>query len=223
MMANIRVYGGRILRPIVDDNPITVQILGLCSALAVTSALLPALIMSVAVTAVLMFSNAAVSLLRHIMPKSIRLIVEMTLIASAVIVVDQLLRAFVPDVAAVLSVFVGLIVTNCIVLGRAESYAMHNGVLASLLDGLINGLGYSAVLILVGTVRELLGSGSLLGQPVLPTLADGGWYRPNELMLLAPSAFFIIGLLIWAVHALRGKQRRESAPSRQAAKLGQTG
>ena len=203
-------YRKLVLDPLVAANPITVQILGLCSALAVTSTLLPAIVMSIAVTAVLMFSNLAVSLLRKLMPKSIRLIVEMTVIASAVIVVDQVLRAFVPDVAAILSVFVGLIVTNCLVLGRAEAYAMQHGPLASVIDGLGNGLGYSLILILVGSVRELLGSGSLLGYAVLPTRADGGWYVPNELMLLAPSAFFIVGLLIWALHALRSRKPRRA-------------
>lgn len=208
MRASLVAYRRRIVGAVLDENPITVQILGLCSALAVTSALEPAIVMSVAVTAVLMFSNVAVSALRRIMPTSIRLIVEMTLIASAVIVVDQVLRAYVPDVAAFLSVFVGLIVTNCIVLGRAEAFAMHKGVVPSLLDGLGNGVGYSVVLILVGTLRELLGSGTLLGRPVLTTLADGGWYRPNELMLLAPSAFFLIAILIWAGHAWRARQPR---------------
>jgi Na+-transporting NADH:ubiquinone oxidoreductase subunit D len=213
---NKRFYGKLVLAPLVDNNPITVQVLGLCSALAVTSQLLPAVVMSIAVTAVLMFSNVSVSLLRHAMPKSIRLILEMTLIASAVIVVDQVLRAFVPDVAAILSVFVGLIVTNCIVLGRAESFAMQNPVLPSLADGFGNGLGYSAVLILVASTRELFGSGTLLGWRVVPTVADGGWYRPNDLMLLAPSAFFLVGLLIWAAHALQHALRRPAATPRSS-------
>jgi Na+-transporting NADH:ubiquinone oxidoreductase subunit D len=196
-----------ILAPLVGNNPITVQILGLCSALAVTSALLPALVMSIAVIAVLAFANVMVSLLRHIMPQRIRLIIEMTLIASAVIVVDQVLRAFMPEVSAVLSVFVGLIITNCIVLARVESFAMHNGVWKSLLDGLGNGLGYTWVLLLVGAVRELLGAGSMLGFRVFPVLSEeGGWFRPNEFMLLAPSAFFIVGLLIWLVGSRRATE-----------------
>jgi len=204
-------YRKQLLDPLLVNNPITVQILGLCSALAVTSALLPAVVMSIAVTCVLMFANVTVSLLRRAMPKSIRLIIEMTLIASAVIVVDQVLQAFVPDIAEILSVFVGLIVTNCLVLGRTEAYAMHNGVWASLADGLGNGLGYSVILIVVGSIRELFGSGSLLGRQILRTQAEGGWYTPNELMLLAPSAFFIIALLIWAMHAFGQVRRRDSA------------
>jgi len=189
--------------PLIETNPITLRMLGLCSALAVTSSLLPALIMSAAVIAVLVFANVAVSLLRHIMPRSVRLIIEVTLIATAVIVVDQVLQAFVPDVSAVLSVFVGLIITNCIVLARVESFAMHNGVGASLLDALGNGLGYSWVLIFIGAVRELLGSGSLLGHELLPLTTGGGWYEPNRLMLLTPSAFFILALLVWALRARR--------------------
>ena len=199
-------YRKDFLNPLIDANPITVQILGLCSALAVTSSLLPALIMSVAVVSVLAFSNVAVSLLRTIMPHKIRLILEVTLIASAVIVVDEVLKAFAPDVSRILSVFVGLIITNCLVLSRVEAFAMHNDVRSSLLDGIGNGLGYSLILIMVGGMRELFGSGSLLGYQVLPVAADGGWYRPNELMLLTPSAFFIIGLLIWGIRTLRPRQ-----------------
>jgi len=183
--------------PIVASNPITLRVLGLCSALAVTSSLLPALIMAAAVTAVLVFANVSVSALRHVIPASIRLIIEVTLIATAVIVVDEVLRAFMPDVAAVLSVFVGLIITNCIVLARVESFAMHNGVWASCLDGLGNGIGYSWVLILVGAVRELLGAGSLLGHAVLPRVDAGGWFEPNAMMLQTPSAFFVLALLVW--------------------------
>jgi len=195
-----------LTRPLVDDNPITVQILGLCSALAVSSSLKPALIMSVCVTAVLIFSNVAVSLLRRIMPRSIRLILEMTLIASAVIVVDEVLKAFAPGISAVLTVFVGLIVTNCIILGRAEAFAMRNSVSASVVDALGNGLGYSAILVTVAAARELFGSGSLFGVPILPLLAQGGWYRPNEMMLYAPSAFFIIGLVVWGIRSWRKAQ-----------------
>jgi len=190
--------------PLVETNPITLRVLGLCSALAVTSSLLPALIMSAAVVAVLCFANVAVSLLRHWMPPSIRLILEVTIIATAVIVVDEFLKAYAPQVSSVLSVFVGLIITNCIVLARVESFAMHNGVWASLLDALGNGLGYSWILILIGAVRELLGSGSLLGHELLPLTDEGGWFEPNRLMLLTPSAFFLLALLVWLIRSRRG-------------------
>lgn len=200
--------------PLLDNNPITLQVLGLCSALAVTSSLMPAIVMSVAVVSVLVFSNVTVSLLRHVMPQSIRLIIEVTLIASAVIVVDEVLKAFVPDVAVILSVFVGLIITNCIVLARVESFAMHNGVWASLLDGLGNGLGYAWILLLIGAVRELLGSGSLLGYEVLPLADNGGWFEPNALMLLTPSAFFLLALLVWAIRSLRPAQREQTEQTR---------
>jgi Na+-transporting NADH:ubiquinone oxidoreductase subunit D len=211
-------YRQNVLEPLIDNNPITVQILGLCSALAVSSSLVPALIMSMAVISVLAFSNVAVSLLRKVMPQSIRLILEMALIASAVIVVDELLKAFAPDVSRMLSVFVGLIITNCIVLSRAEVFAMHNSAGASFLDGVGNGLGFSVILILVAAPRELLSVGSLLNYQILPLVADGGWYESNELMLLAPSAFFIIGLVIWAVRSYRQGQAEQpefSEPARQ--------
>jgi Na+-transporting NADH:ubiquinone oxidoreductase subunit D len=217
-------YRRTVLDPMLDNNPITVQILGLCSALAVTSALRPALYMSLAVIGVLVFSNVSVSLLRRYMPRSIRLIIEVTLIASAVIVVDQLLRAFAPDVSGILSVFVGLIITNCIVLARVETYAMHNSVFSSALDGLGNGFGYSWVLIFVGFLRELFGSGSLLGYPVLPLVTAGGWFRPNELMLLTPSAFFIIGLLVWLVRSRRRPELDSSkAPAAERQRGGARG
>ena len=173
-LPQLQSYKRTVLDPIVDSNPVTVQVLGLCSALAVTASLLPALIMSAAVISVLVFANVSVSLLRHAMPQSIRLIIEVTLISSAVIVVDEVLKTFMPEVSSVLSVFVGLIITNCIVLARVESFAMHNGVWASLLDALGNGLGYSWVLIAVATIRELAGSGTLLGYPVLPLESAGG-------------------------------------------------
>lgn len=213
----IRVRPGAraVLDPIVEANPITVQVLGLCSALAVTSTLLPALIMSAAVTAVLVFANVSISVLRRLMPRSVRLIVEMTIVASAVIVVDEVLKTFVPEVSQVLSVFVGLIITNCIVLARVETFAMRNGVWASALDALGNGLGYSWVLITVAAVRELAGSGSLLGITVLPVVAEGGWFVPNELMLLTPSAFFIIAALIWLSRS-RVAWRRRTGGSRSA-------
>jgi Na+-transporting NADH:ubiquinone oxidoreductase subunit D len=197
----------RLLEPLVGSNPITVQVLGLCSALAVTSALLPALIMAAAVIFVVAFSNVAVSALRRVMPHSVRLILEMTLVASAVIVVDEVLKAFLPDVSTILSVFVGLIITNCLVLARLESYALHNGVWSSLLDGIGNGLGYGWILVVVGAIRELFGSGSLLGYRVLPLQAAGGWFEPNRLMLLTPSAFFIMALLVWLIRARWPEQR----------------
>ena len=207
----IRGYTHTVLDPIIDNNPITVQILGVCSALAVTTSVLPALIMSISVISVLVFSNIATSLLRHVMPHSIRLIVEMTVIASAVIVVDQVLRAFAPEIAEVLSVFVGLIVTNCIILGRAEAFAVRNGVAASIADGLGNGIGYSVVLIAVAAIRELLGAGSLLGYAILPTTSVAGWFEPNRLMLLAPAAFFVIGLLIWGARSWRATAERDTS------------
>ncbi len=195
-----------LIDPIVDNNPITLQVLGICSALAVTTALLPALLMCVALTVVAAMSGAAISSIRHHIPNNIRIIVQMTIIASFVIVVDQALKAYAFETSKQLSVFVGLIITNCIILGRAEAFAMNNGVGMSFLDGLGNGLGYSAVLILVATLRELFGAGTLLGYPILKTVAEGGWYEPNGLMLLPPSAFFIIGLIIWAVRTARPKQ-----------------
>jgi Na+-transporting NADH:ubiquinone oxidoreductase subunit D len=209
-------YRQNILDPLIDNNPVTVQILGLCSALAVSSSLVPALIMSMAVISVLAFSNVAVSLLRKLMPQSIRLILEMVLIASAVIVVDELLKAFAPEVSRMLSVFVGLIITNCIVLSRAEVFAMYNRVGASFLDGVGNGLGFSIILILVAATRELLSVGSLFDYQLLPLVADGGWYESNELMLLAPSAFFIIGLVIWAIRSYRQEQAEQPEFSESA-------
>ena len=195
-----------LIDPIVDNNPIMLQVLGICSALAVTTSLLPALLMCVALTAVAATSGAAISSIRHRVPNNIRIIVQMTIIASLVIVVDQALKAYAFETSKQLSVFVGLIITNCIILGRAEAFAMQNGVGMSFLDGLGNGLGYSAVLIVVAALRELFGAGTLLGFTVLPSVANGGWYEPNGLMLLPPSAFFIIGILIWAVRSARPKQ-----------------
>ena len=195
-----------LIDPLVDNNPVTLQVLGICSALAVTTSLMPALIMSVALTCVAALSNAAISSIRGRIPNNIRIIVQMTIIASFVIVTDQLLRAYAFETSKQLSVFVGLIITNCIVLGRAEAFAMKNGVALSFLDGLGNGLGYSAVLLIVATMRELFGAGSLFGYSILPLTSDGGWYQANGLMLLPPSAFFIIGLLIWAVRSWKKEQ-----------------
>jgi len=198
-----------LLTPLVDQNPITLQILGICSALAVTTSVKTALLMSVALTIVTAFSSASISAVRHHIPNSIRIIVQMTIIASLVIVVDQLLKAFAYDTSKQLSVFVGLIITNCIVMGRAEAFAMKNGVKDSFIDGIGNGLGYSLILIIVAIVRELLGAGSLLGYKILPLTTEGGWYQSNGLLLLPPSAFFIIGLLIWAIRAWKPEQNEE--------------
>jgi Na+-transporting NADH:ubiquinone oxidoreductase subunit D len=195
-----------LIDPLVDNNPVTLQVLGICSALAVTTSLLPALLMCVAMTSVAMTSSAVISSIRNYIPNNIRIIVQMTIIASFVIVVDQLLKTYAFETSKQLSVFVGLIITNCIILGRAEAFAMKNSVGMSFLDGLGNGLGYSAVLIIVATARELFGAGTLMGYPILPLTGDGGWYEANGLMLLPPSAFFIIGLLIWVVRTVRPKQ-----------------
>ena len=192
--------------PLIDDNPVTLQILGICSALAVTTSLATALTMGLALMAVLAGASTAISLIRHHLPTSIRLVVQITIIAALVIVADQVLRAFAYDMSQRLSVFVGLIVTNCIVLGRAEAFAMRNPVWPSLLDAIGNGLGYSLVLMLVALIREPLGSGTLFGLPVLPLAENGGWFRPMGFMLLAPSAFFIIGGLIWVIRTLRPDQ-----------------
>jgi Na+-transporting NADH:ubiquinone oxidoreductase subunit D len=195
-----------MIDPLVDNNPVTLQVLGICSALAVTTSLLPALLMCLALTSVAALSTAAISSIRNRIPNNIRIIVHMTIIASFVIVVDQLLKAYAFETSKQLSVFVGLIITNCIVLGRAEAFAMKNGVGMSFLDGLGNGLGYSVILIFVATVRELFGAGSLLGYEILHTVANGGWYEANGLMLLPPSAFFIIGLMIWGIRAWKSAQ-----------------
>ena len=188
-----------ILNPLFTDNPIALQILGICSALAVTTKLETALVMSVAVTIVTGFSNFFVSLIRNYIPSSIRIIVQMIIIASLVILTDQILKAFLYDVAKGLSVYISLIITNCIVMGRAEGYAMKNGPIMSFFDGIGNGLGYSIVLIFVGFFRELFGSGKLLGKTILPLVSEGGWYMPNGMALLSPSAFFLIGLFIWGL------------------------
>ena len=195
-----------LVDPLVDNNPVTLQVLGICSALAVTTSLLPALLMCVALTSVATLANGTISSIRNFIPNNIRIIVQMTIIASFVILVDQILRAYAYETSKQLSVFVGLIITNCIVLGRAEAFAMKNGVGMSMLDGLGNGLGYSAILIIVATFRELLGAGTLLGYAILPLTSAGGWYQANGLMLLPPSAFFIIGLLIWAIRTWKPKQ-----------------
>ena len=201
---------GILTSPIFDNNPIALQILGICSALAVTTSVANALVMSVALTLVTAFSSFFISIIRKQIPSSIRIIVQMTIIASLVIVVDQILKAVAYDVSKGLSVFVGLIITNCIVMGRAEAFAMSNPPVPSFLDGIGNGLGYSAVLLFVATVRELLGAGTWFGITILQPVTDGGWYIPNGLLLLPPSAFFIIGLFIAIVRIWKPEQVEEA-------------
>ena len=198
-----------LFSPIIQNNPIALQILGICSALAVTSSLEVSVVMSIALTAVTACSSLFISMIRNFIPSSIRIIVQMTIIASLVIVVDQILKAVAYDISKQLSVFVGLIITNCIVMGRAEAFAMKNPPLPSFLDGLGNGLGYSFVLLAVGFVRELFGAGKLFGVEILPLVTEGGWYNPNGLLLLPPSAFFLIGFLIWAIRAVQTDQVEE--------------
>ena len=190
-----------LLDPLISNNPIAVQVLGICSALAVTTKMETAVVMSAAVIFVLCLSNVAVSLLRKGMPPNIRMIVQLSIIASLVIIADQVLKAYLYSVSKQLSVFVGLIITNCIVMGRAEAYAMQNGPLDSFLDGLGNGLGYSLILVATAFFRELFGSGSLFGFPILRSVTEGGWYNPNGLMLLSPGAFFLIALFIWLMRS----------------------
>ncbi len=195
-----------LVDPFFDNNPIALQVLGICSALAVTTQLKPTLVMCAAVTFVVACSNASVSLIRAQIPSRIRIIVQMTIIASLVIVVDQVIQAYAFSISQKLSVFVGLIITNCIVMGRAEGFAMKNGVKLSFLDGLGNGLGYSLLLVMVALIRELLGSGKLYGLSVLRLTSEGGWFEANGLLLLSPSAFFLIGLLIWALRTWKPEQ-----------------
>lgn len=192
--------------PLVDKNPVTVHILGICSALAVTTSMSTALTMSIALTVVLGLSAGVISAIRRHIPSSVRIILQITIIASLVIVADQMLQAFAYEMSQRLTVFVSLIATNCIVLGRTEAYALHNPVVPSMVDGIGNGIGYSLVLLTVAAIRELLGAGSLFGVNVLPLVVDGGWYQPLRLMLLAPSAFIILGLLVWAVRSMRPAQ-----------------
>jgi Na+-transporting NADH:ubiquinone oxidoreductase subunit D len=206
---SMRAFRKLVTNPIVNENPIAFQILGICSALAVTSKLETAIVMSLSVTLVLAFSNLAVSLIRNHTPSSVRIIIEMTIIASLVIIADQIIKAFAFDISKQLSVYVGLIITNCILMGRAEAFALKNPPIESFLDGIGNGLGYSAILLTVGFIRELVGSGKLLGIRVLPLNTDGGWYVPNGLFLLPPSAFFLIGLIIWAIRTWKPEQAEE--------------
>lgn len=195
-----------LISPIFKNNPIALQVLGICSALAVTTSMQVAVVMTIAVMLVTAFSNFFVSLIRNHIPSSIRIIVQMTIIASLVIVVDQVLKAYAYEISRQLSVFVGLIITNCIVMGRAEAYAMQNGPVISFWDGIGNGAGYGVVLLIVGAVREIFGAGSFFGYQILSLTKDGGWYLANGLLLLPPSAFFIIGLLIWALRSWQPEQ-----------------
>lgn len=195
-----------LLTPVVDSNPIALQILGICSALAVTTKLETAVVMGIAVSLVTAFSSFFISLIRNYIPNSVRIIVQMAIIASLVILVDQVLRAYAYELSKQLSVFVGLIITNCIVMGRAEAFAMKSSPLESFVDGIGNGLGYASILIIVAFIRELIGSGKLFGMTVFQTIQDGGWYQANGLFLLAPSAFFIIGFLIWGLRTWKPEQ-----------------
>ena len=199
-----------LLGPILNTNPVIFQVLGICSALAVTSNLKTALAMSIGLTLVTAFSNYFISLIRNFIPNSIRIIVQMVVVSTLVIVVDQLLQAFVPAIAKQMSVFVGLIITNCIVMGRLEAFAMKNPPVISFWDGIGNGLGYSALLILLALFRELFGSGTWLGFTILPTVNNGGWYVPNGLLLLPPSAFFLIGLVIWGLRSWKPEQQEST-------------
>jgi Na+-transporting NADH:ubiquinone oxidoreductase subunit D len=195
-----------LLDPLINNNPITLQVLGICSALAVTTKMEVALVMSVAVIAVLTLSNFFISVIRNWIPSNIRIIVQLTIIASLVIVTDQVLKAYFYDIARQMTVFIGLIITNCIIMGRAEAFAMQNGPWDSIVDGIGNGLGYSLILMIVGFIRELLGSGRVFGVPVMVTVSEGGWYVPNGLMVLSPGAFFIIGMLIWGLRTWQRDQ-----------------
>ena len=206
---NLKRYQEVIINPLIKENPITLQILGICSALAVTNNLSVTMVMCVAVTSVISFSNLFISLIRNYIPTSIRIIVQMTIIASLVIVVDELLKAYDYETSKKLSVFVGLIITNCIVMGRAEAFAMKEKPFVSFLDGLGNGIGYSIILIGVAFIRELFGSGTLFGYEILPLVSNGGWYMANHFFLTPASSFFIIGFTIWALRQWKTDQIEE--------------
>lgn len=208
-MSNMKEIKKLVVSPLIDSNPIALQILGICSALAVTTKLETAFVMAIAVTLVTAFSSMFISIIRNHIPNSVRIIVQMAIIASLVIVVDQVLRAFAYEISKQLSVFVGLIITNCIVMGRAEAFAMKSPPLASFMDGIGNGLGYGAILLVVAFARELIGSGKLFGITIMETVQNGGWYLPNGMFLLAPSAFFLIGLLIWALRTWKPEQQEK--------------
>jgi Na+-transporting NADH:ubiquinone oxidoreductase subunit D len=208
-MANAKEMKALVFGPVFANNPIALQVLGICSSLAVTTKLEKALVMGLALMLVTAFSSMFISMIRNHIPSSVRIIVQMTIIASLVIVVDQILKAYAYNVAKELSVFVGLIITNCIVMGRAEAYAMKSPPLMSFLDGIGNGLGYTVLLVIVAVIRELFGSGTLLGVEILPLISAGGWYQPMGLLLMPPSAFFIIGGLIWALRTWRPEQQEK--------------
>ena len=205
-MADSKEMKKVLFGPILDSNPIALQILGICSALAITTKLETALVMSLALTSVTAFSNLFISIIRNQIPSSVRIIIQMTIIASLVLVVDQILKAYSYEISTQLSVFVGLIITNCIVMGRAEAYAMKSPPLMSFLDGIGNGLGYSMVLIVVGIIKELFGFGTILGFEILPLIQNGGWYQANGLLILPFSSFFLIGGLIWVIRTIRPEQ-----------------
>lgn len=205
-MADTKRLKELVFSPVVKNNPIALQILGVCSALAVTTKLETAVVMAVSVALVTGFSSFFISSIRNYIPNSVRIIVQMAIIASLVTLVDQVLQAFAYELSKQLSVFVGLIITNCIVMGRAEAFAMKEPPLESLVDGLGNGLGYGVILVIVATIRELIGSGKLFGTTIMPTVQDGGWYQANGLFLLAPSAFFLIALIIWGLRTWKPEQ-----------------
>jgi Na+-transporting NADH:ubiquinone oxidoreductase subunit D len=196
-----------LIEPLIDNNPITLQVLGICSALAVTTKMDTSFVMCLAVISVLTLSNLFVSLIRNTIPVNIRIIVQLAIIASLVIVTDQVLRAYVYEISKQLTVYVGLIITNCIIMGRAEAYAMQNPPIESIMDGIGNGLGYSLILMVTAFFRELLGSGSLFGYKILPLVNEGGWYNPNGLMVISPGTFFIIALFIWAIRVWKPDQQ----------------
>ncbi|WP_342071473.1 NADH:ubiquinone reductase (Na(+)-transporting) subunit D [Yoonia algicola] len=205
-MPQAQTYWTTLTAPLIRQNPVTLQILGICSALAVTTSLATALTMSVSLTAVLTLAAGLVSMIRRHIPDAIRLIVQIVIVASLVIVIDQILQAYFAEISRALSVYVGLITTNCLVLGRTETYARHHPPLPAMVDAFGNGLGYSLILIVIGGLRELFGKGQLFGAQVLPLAETGGWFTPLSLMLLAPSAFFLLGLLVWAVRGLHPEQ-----------------
>lgn len=205
-MADTKEMKKVLFGPILSNNPIALQVLGICSALAITTKLETALVMGLALTSVTAFSNLFISLIRNQIPSSVRIIIQMTIIASLVIVVDQILKAYAYDVSKQLSVFVGLIITNCIVMGRAEAYAMKSPPLLSFLDGIGNGAGYAFILICIGTIKELFGFGTILGFEILPLIQNGGWYQANGLLILPFSSFFLIGGMVWLIRTFRPEQ-----------------
>lgn len=217
-MARTTDYRRILTDPLIRQNPVTLQILGICSALAVTTTLATAVTMSVSLTIVLTLSAGVISMIRRHIPDTIRLIVQIVIVASLVIVIDQVLQAYFAEISRALSVYVGLITTNCLVLGRTEAFARHNAPGPAMVDAFGNGVGYSLILIVIGALRELFGKGELFGQQVLPLAGSGGWFTPLSLMLLAPSAFFLLGLLVWAIRSLLPEQAEapEHEPPLQA-------